>query len=460
MSPVLRTGFAKKTLSARAITLILLVTGMMACTSCHSKSGDIAAQPVTITFIGWGPATLSELTADQSELSQFTKQSGIQVKFIVGPESMTDRLQLYLDALERGSSTPDVLYTDVVWPGVLAEYAVDLWPYAGEDAKRLLPFAVQNGTVGGRLVALPFSVDSGLLYYRTDLLAKYGFAHPPETWDELAGMARRIQAGERAAGRKDFWGYIWQGAAYEGLTCNAMEWQMSSGGGKIIEDDGTISVNNPQTVKALKMAKSWVGSISPPSVLAFKEADVSNIWDAGNAAFRRDWVWRGNSVTKLTEGGGPGRFGMSLPPSGGTGHASVLGGQGLMVSKYSAHPREAAELVRYLTSRDVQIGHWHREFMLPVVTEFYRDPQYLASRPDLERIQDIVKGQPTTRPSTVSGRHYAEVSRAYYTAVHSVLTGEVTAEKAMADLEAELVGITGFKAGKPSQTMKHSGGVN
>jgi trehalose/maltose transport system substrate-binding protein len=253
---------------------------------------------------------------------------------------------------------------------------------------------------------------------------------------------------------------VWQGGAYEGLTCDALEWQVSYGGGKIIEDDGTISVSNPQTVRAMKMAKSWVGTISPPSVLAFKEADVRNIWDSGNAAFRRDWVWRGNASTRLPDVAAPGKFGTSLPPSGGAGHASALGGQALMVSKYSAHPREAAELVRYLTSRDVQMWHWQRGSMLPVLTEFYQDPQYLASRPGLERLKDIITGGATTRPSTISGRHYAEVSRAYYSAVHSVLTGDVAAEKAMADLEADLVKITGFKTGKPRQLMPLSGGTH
>lgn len=460
MGSLRRTSRAKTIPIYGAITLFVCAAGMVAVSGCHSKPADSGAPPVTITFIGWGPVTLSDLTVDQSILSQFTKKTGIPVKFIVGPESMTDRLQVYLDALERKSSTPDVLYTDVVWPGVLAEYSVDLRPYAAEDAKKLLPLAIQNDTVDGRLVALPFNVEVGLLYYRTDLLAKYGFKHPPETWDELARMAQRIQAGERAAGRKDFWGYVWQGAAYEGLTCNALEWQVSSGGGRIIEGDGTISVNNAQTVKVLKMAKSWVGSISPPSVLAFKEADVRNIWDSGNAAFRRDWVWRGNSPTRLPDAAEPGKFGISLLPSGGAGHASVLGGQGLMVSKYSAHPREAAELVRYLTSHDVQMGHWQRGAMLPVLAEFYQDPQYLASRPRLERVKDIIAGGATTRPSTISGKHYAEVSRAYYSGVHSVLTGEVPAEKAMADLEAELVKITGFNTGKPKQTKKLSDGTN
>jgi trehalose/maltose transport system substrate-binding protein len=446
--------------AAGAITLFFCATGMIWFTGCHSKPGDDARQPVTITFIGWGPATLSELTADRVVLSQFTQKTGIQVKYIVGPESMTDRLQLYLDALERKSSTPDVLYTDVVWPGVLAEFVVDLKPYTDDEAKLLMPAAVQNNTVDGRLVAMPFNVEVGLLYYRTDLLAKYGFKRPPETWDELGQMARRIQAGERAEGRKDFWGYVWQGAPYEGLTCNALEWQASSGGGKIIEDDGTISVNNPQTVKAIKMAKGWVGTISPPSVLAFKEADVRNIWDSGNAAFRRDWVWRGNAPTRLQGAAEPGKFGTSLPPSGGTGQVSVLGGQSVAISKYSGHPREAAELAKYLASRDVQLSHWQRGSMLPVLTEFYEDPQYLAARPGFERMKDIVTGGATTRPSTISGRHYAEVSRAYYSAVHSVLTGEVTAEKAMADLEEELVRITGFKTGKPVQNTKVSGRIH
>jgi len=435
--------------SARSVISFFCVAGALMVASCHSQTADRAKQPVTITFIGWGPSSLSELAADRAVIAQFTQKTGIQVKLIVGPESSTDRLQLYLDALQRKSSTPDVIYTDVIWPGALAEHVLDLKPYTTEEAKLAIPAAVQNQTVDGRLVAMPFNVEVGLLYYRTDLLAKYGFKQPPETWEDLARMAHSIQAGERAEGRKDFWGFVWEGAPYEGLTCDALEWQASSGGGKIIEDDGTVSVNNPQTVKALKMARSWVGSISPPSVLAFQEADVRNIWDSGNAAFRRDWVWRGTPPGKPSDLPFGGKFGTTLPPSGGAGHASVLGSQSLAVSKYSEHPREAAELVRFLTSRDVEMRLWQSESMLPMLTEFYRDPQYLASRPGLEHLKDILTGGAIARPSVISGKHYAEVSRAYFSSVHSVLAGEVTAEKAVADLEADLVKITGFKAGKP-----------
>ena len=75
-------------------------------------------------------------------------------------------------------------------------------------------------------------MNIGMLYYRRDLVDKYGYRRPPTTWSELEAMAARIQKGERAAGKTKFWGYVWQGAAYEGLTCNALEWQTSSGAGR------------------------------------------------------------------------------------------------------------------------------------------------------------------------------------------------------------------------------------
>jgi trehalose/maltose transport system substrate-binding protein len=439
-----------------ALSIELLCCAML-CASCGSKPKEPTNQPVTITFVGWGPATLSELNVDRSVFADFTKETGIQVKFIVGTESMTDRLKLYEEAFKKKASTPDVLYTDVVWPGVLSENLIDLKPYLGDEARNLMSDAVENNTVNGRLVAMPFNMEVGLIYYRTDLLKKYGYKNPPGTWNDLERMAKRIQEGERTGGHKEFWGFVWEGAPYEGLTCNALEWQAAEGGGRIIEDDGTISVNNPQTVRALKMAKRWIGTISPPSVLAFKEADARNIWDFGNAAFRRDWVWRGNPQGNIPDVLANKKYGASLPPAGSAGVASVLGGQSLGVSKYSEHPKEAAELVRFLTSRKIQLWLWEKGSMLPVLKEFYEDPKFLATRPDLQRWKAVLTGGATRRPSGVSGVHYAEVSRTYFTAVHAVLSGQVSAEKGMADLEAELVKITGLKAGKPKDSAVSTG---
>ena len=133
---------------------------------------------------------------------------------------------------------------DVVWPGAFAPYLVNLKPKLGEAAKQFAQGIVQNDTIGGKLVAMPWFGDFGILYYRTDLLKKYGYKAPPKTWNELFAMAKKIQDGEQKT-NKNFYGFVFQGNAYEGLTCDALEWVASAGGGHFI-DSGKVTINNPK----------------------------------------------------------------------------------------------------------------------------------------------------------------------------------------------------------------------
>ena len=418
--------------------------------SCRGRQPKSADRNVTISFVGWGSGSTMETRKVKVLLEEFTARTGIRVNYIVGPESADDRLALYQQWFQRKSETPDVLNMDTVWPGLFADDLVDLIPYFGQNLGRISPRAVQGDMVKGKLVAMPFNLQVGVLYYRSDLLKKYGFLHPPRTWEELVKMAARIQQGERAKGNKDFWGFVWQGAPYEGLTCNALEWQASYGGGTILEQNGVVSVDNPKTIRALKMAKSWIGTISPPSVLTFMEEDDRSMWDKGNVAFRRDWTWRGTPFGKLQEAGA-GDTAIALLPQDGT-EATTLGGESLAISRYSRYPRESAELIRYLTSRDMQFKLWQDESLLPVIREFYDDPKYFELRPELAELKVLLTTGGTARPSAVSGKRYPEVSRAYYTAVHSALAGQTTVEQAMSGLQTELVRITGLPPGKPNSS--------
>jgi trehalose/maltose transport system substrate-binding protein len=295
---------------------------------------------------------------------------------------------------------------------------------------------------------MPFNTELGVLYYRADLLRKYGYRNPPATWDELEKMAARIQAGERAGGDKDFWGYVWEGAAYEGLTCNALEWQVANGGGNLIEADGSISVNNPRTIGAMERARRWIGTISPPSVIAFKEQDARNVLHAGKAAFERDWLWRQFSQESMIPNPDA-TIAIALLPGGSARRASTIGGQSLAVSKYSHHPQEAAALVRFLTSHDEQLTLWKKHAMLPARRDFYASSKYLQDRPEIAQLWKDLASVTIVRPSTVSGQHYDEVSRAYFSSVHSILAGEQEAGKAMAELQTKLERITGGKPGPP-----------
>lgn len=174
----------------------------------------------------------------------------------------------------------------------MANHLVDLYEHgAREVIGEHFPAIVKNNTVDGRLVAMPWFTDAGLLFYRTDLLEKYGYDGPPETWDELEEMAKTIQDGEILAGRENLWGFVWQGNIYEGLTCNALEWIASHGGGTIVNAEKHVTINNPQAQKALERAARWIGYISPPVITAFEEESARRWWESSNAAFMRNWPY-------------------------------------------------------------------------------------------------------------------------------------------------------------------------
>jgi trehalose/maltose transport system substrate-binding protein len=403
-------------------------------------------EPVTLTLLEeWSDKTFSD--ARQQELQQFTRETGIRVSLLPSPDSARQRLAMWKELLGTGAAGPDVYGIDVIWPGILNEYFIDLKPYFANEISLQFPEITVSYTVDKKLVAMPYRADVGLLFYRTDLLQQYGYREPPRTWDELEMMAARIQAGERAKGNKQFWGFVWQGAADEVLTCDALEWQAAEGGGRIIERDQTISVNNPQAIRAWQRAAHWVGSISPPGVVGYREWDSLNVWVAGDAAFMRHWP----SAYIDSQAAGSlirNKFDTALLPGGKAGRVGTLGGWGLAVSRFSAHPREALELVRYLTRRDVQVKRARVLSQPPTLPELYNLPEVLGPNPRFALLRQAFQTG-VSRPSDVTGKKYEDVSDAYIQAVHSVLTGEKSAPEAAVALENELVGITGFKNGPP-----------
>jgi trehalose/maltose transport system substrate-binding protein len=413
-----------------------------------------SAPEVTLNYLrpGWPLLDPTELPL----LQQFTRETGIQLKTLPFPENSLDQLDLSRKLLQEGSSGPDVLGIDLIWSGVLEGDLTDLRPYLAAEISALKPQLLPSYTVGGRVVAIPLGAQIGVLEYRTDLLREYGYDHPPKTWDELERMAERIQTGERAKGKKDFWGYVWQGAATEALTCNALEWQVAEGGGRIIENDRTISVNNPATIRAWQRAKRWIGWISPPSVVAYAELDSENLLDSGGAAFGR--VWGGITIahggrsrllhwrTSLNVG----RTGYTSIPGGRGGRAGTLGGSGLAVSGHSLHPREAIELVRFLNRAEIHANEQDESASVnrSAQPEFYDLPSF----PDLHNHSGETrrpKSGVVGRPAGVAGRTYEQVARAYSGAVRSVLTGQRGAPEAAADVERQLIKITGFTTGPP-----------
>ena len=407
------------------------------------------SEPVTLTFldIEWD---MSVRPLAHEDLQAFTRATGIRVKAIPRPDGSLNQLALWQELLQKGSAGPDVLGIDAIWSGVLSQYLMDLAPEFGADLSSESSQILASYTVGERVVGIPYHAYIGVLLYRTDLLQRYGYRDPPRTWTELEAMASRIQAGERARGEKDFWGFVWQGAAGEGLTCAGLEWQLSEGGGRIIENNKTISVNNPEAMRAWQRARRWVGFISPPSVVSYAKWDADNAWSSGKTAFLRGWASDHSLITGLTQPpAGTTRYGVTSVPGGTVARATTLGGNALSVSRASTHPREAIELIRFLRQRDVERARESARMDPPARLELHELPAVLTPFFRQPKLTDHA-ATVVARPSVVAGAHYEDVTKAYIREVRSVLTGEKPASAAAEALERDLVAITGFRPGPPA----------
>jgi trehalose/maltose transport system substrate-binding protein len=367
---------------------------------------------------------------------QWAQKTGNKVEIISRPQDASATLQQYQQYWAAKSSDVDVYQIDVIWQGIVAPHSVDLKKYYKDDeVKAYFPRIIENNTVKGKLVSIPWFTDAGVLYYRTDLLEKYGYKEPPKTWEELDEMAKKIQDGERKAGKPDFQGFVFQGKASESVTCNAIEWVYSYGGGVIIEPDKKVTINNPNAIKALQTAKSWVGTISPAGVVTYGEEEARNVWQAGNAAFMRNWPYA-YALGQDPKSAVAGKFDVTVLPKGGDNgkNAACLGGWNLMVSTYSKAPDVAADLVKYLDSSDAQKQRAVELSLLPTLPALYADPDVLAKAPWFKNMLDVLQNA-IARPSTVTGADYNQISTAFFQSVNKVLSGGQSAQDAVKDVE-------------------------
>jgi trehalose/maltose transport system substrate-binding protein len=375
-------------------------------------------------------------------VAPWEEATGNTVTLVPMPASTTDQFGQYRLWLAAGTSDVDVYQTDVIWAPQLAEHFVDLTEAAADLIPLHFPSIIESQTVDGRLVALPVFTDAPALYYRKDLLDKYG-ASVPTTWEELTETAQMIQDAERAAGNPDMWGFVWQGNAYEGLTCDALEWIKSFGGGQIVEPDGTISVNNPQAIAALELASTWPGTISPEGVLAYQEEEARGVWQTGNAVFMRNWPYAyglGNGDDSAVKG----LFDVTTLPTGG-GHdtsAATLGGWNVAVSKYSQNQEAAISLAVYLAGVEAQKTRTLIASNLPTIISLYDDADIAREQPIIPRWKDVFL-QAVPRPSAPTKTAYNEVSSLFWNAVHNTLSGNGTAAENLEILEADLEEVRG-----------------
>jgi trehalose/maltose transport system substrate-binding protein len=378
-----------------------------------------------------------ELDQCRQSADEWAKSTGNTVEYFSLPKTTTERLTLIQQLLAAGSSDVDVFAMDPAWLGSIADSLTDLkGSFTEQELAAHYPVLLKADQVNGRLLGIPYFVDVGLLYYRKDLLEKAGL-QPPKTWSDLEATAKTIQESQRKAGNDQFWGYVWQARAYEGLTCNAIELIHSFGGGQIVEN-GKVTVNNPKAIAALETATNWIGTISPPGVLNYAEEDARGVFQSGQALFMRNWPYAW-ALAETGDSPVKGKVGVTALPAGPNGiSSSALGGRNMGVSKFSKHQAEAIDLIRFLTSEKEQRRRAIAASYGPTLKSLYVDKAVLEANPIAAQVGQILEKYLVVRPSNETAPKYPQVSNAFWTATIDVLSKKQSAAGALQALDLNL----------------------
>lgn len=343
------------------------------------------------------------------------------------PDAADQRHQLYVQWLNARVGEPDVLQLDVVWT---PEFAAAGWIRSleafGPPSGGLFASAVAANRWQGALYALPWFIDVGMLYWRTDLMPA-----PPDSLDALAGTSRQLIA----AGRVPF-GFVWQGARYEGLITAFVE-HLGAFGGAILDERGRVVVDSEAAVRALTFMRDSIhvdGSV-PSAVLTWQEEHTRFAFQNGQAAFMRNWPYA-YALLGARESQVAGRFAVAPLPGGpGGAPAAALGGSTLAINAYSDQPDDAYRLIEFLLQPQQMIERARIAGQFPPARALY-DTAALAAAltvPAAEARRIIEAAVP--RPVTPV---YSQLSSILQVSVHRALTRQAEPRAALSEAAAAI----------------------
>ncbi len=381
------------------------------------------AAETRLRFVTW--------RADHPELwdraiADFESQNpGIKVVREVGPHSSTEFHDLVTQKLKNNDPEMDVFFMDVIWP---AEFAAAGWALPldryfppAQQAKFLHAPIVAN-IYQGRIYGVPVFLDAGMLYYRKDLLEKYGLS-PPRNWLELVRQAKYILSREKEPGLVGFSGQFKQ---YEGLVCNMMEYILSNGGSIWDEKKLKSTLHLPSAKEAVRFVRDRIiGEISHRGSLAYQEPESLALFTQGKAIFHRNWpyAWEMSNDPKKSKIAS--RVGVvPLPEFPGGKSAATLGGWQLGISSFSRKPELAWKFVAFMTGAEMQKRIAVFAGRAPTRKDLFRDPDVLRKNPQFQsQFETFIRAVP--RPPTPVYAPLSNIMQRYFSSAIAVPNSDI-----------------------------------
>ncbi|MFC1770298.1 ABC transporter substrate-binding protein [Candidatus Margulisiibacteriota bacterium] len=400
-----------------------------------------------LTF--WVGGAPTEINYWEKLIKDFEVSSGIKVDLVRQPSDTDQRLQSLIISLKGKQEDPDVFLMDVVWLKhfIKSKWLQSLDPYferSNFNLSDFFPKIVKSvDQYQGRTFALPVFNDIALMYYRKDLLKKYGYKNAPQTWPAWEKCVSTILRKERK-NNPNLNGYVWQGVQYEGLVCCLLEFVSSFGGG--FTKDSQILLDQPQNARALQFIQNLIhtSGITPKNVYTeMKEEEARRSFQRGQAVFERNWLyaWKlHNQPGSLVKD----KVGVcSIPHLKTSRSASTLGGWHVGISTYSNKKAAAWKLIQFILSYESQKKLVLNVGWFPARTDIYNDKEVIKAVPHLDLITDTFTKNIVTRPNAA---YYQQMSQVIQLYGNKCLANKITPQEALLKMQREIDKIIGFYA--------------
>ncbi len=439
----------RRRLNGRQLTAVVGVAGALALAGCGGSSGgssggsgggatQSASGSATSGKIVWSASPIAGAGATDTRtvlINAFEqKYPNIHVTLTSAPTNTDTNRATLATEISGGSATPDVFMGDVIWPAQFGAHqlAVPLSDYLPKSYfAQFAPGLVTGASYKGKVYGSPLFEDQGFMYYRKDLLQKAGL-QPPTTWEQLESEAKTLVSKKLVK-----YGFVFQGASYEGLTCNFMEYLTSAGGTATNGDFTKATLDSPAAIKAATFMRSLITSgATPAAVSTFQEAQAMNIFGAGNSAFLRNWDYAySNATTPATGKLTPAQVGVEpMPAFAGqsTPGYSNIGGWNMYINPHSKNINVDLTFIKWLASDQAQTILATKYSEIPTTNSVRNAPAVKNVNPVLAIIS---KTKLVPRPAGTP--NYPALSTAIYTNVNAVLAGSQTPANAMKSAESQ-----------------------
>jgi multiple sugar transport system substrate-binding protein len=401
--------------------------------------------PIKLTF-SHGP---EESGTFRQQIQEFNRlhEGEIEVRYREMPADTGQYFEQLRTEFQAGGGEIDVISGDVTWP---ARFAAQGWIsdlsklFTPETREQYLPYTVESNTYEGAVYGVPWFTDAGMLYYRKDLLEESGISEPPKTWDKLKEQARKVQ---KDSGTK--FGYVFQGADYEGGVVNGLEYIWTSGGDMLDPRDlNEVVVGSEQTLEGLRIELSMVtDGVAPKAVSSYKELESYTSFVGEDAVFMRNWPFAYALSTDPSQSRiRPEQIGVTTLPVAAEGdHTySGLGGWNLFISAASRNQDAAWTFIQYLSAPEQQRTRALRGSYLPTLESLYEDDEVLETVPILALGKEAIQNA-RPRPASPS---YHEMSLEMSEQFNALLRGDSSPEEVASTLQEQLTNIV-EQAGEP-----------